>query len=396
MGVLCIYSENFIYHPFVPLDMAEQKNTENDQNNSLQSTQNNNNQNPPNTQNNNQDNTSQTQIPKTQKQPAQSQNEENLMKPQQQQMQNQAQRPVEQSQKTNPTSNSKDQSSKKPQKKQEKEMSSYEKRFRSFIKSHFGGMIGDMLLDEKLSEMKVQDISMLDEKQQMMTMETIITDIFQKHNMQESKEHTILELKLQLCLDKAIALLKEELQKDNIEIDQLEVEHHNAEVLERYAKEGEEEITWGSSFKAKGSIEGKGYLFTHEKQISLLISDFAKAKKIEFNAQDEKQKFDMFYKFAQAIFNNYMSVVKEMLGYELKVEFEESKVADINLVDDIREEIAKMEKDSGHRINVISAEFAMSIGRQKFSGTAIFLDNSIQLSGDSSASTENNANQIHN
>lgn len=242
----------------------------------------------------------------------------------------------------------------------EDNMSSYEKRFRTFVKNRFGGMIGEILLGTEFNKYGVKDFSLLETKQQIEVMEKVITDVFNQHNMQQALNQTKLDLKLQLAIDKMIELMKPVY--TSVEVEYINVIHNNTELLKRYNSETEKAIcTMGD---ISGQVNGKLYLFTSDRETMMLVTDYAKKKNIEFNPLDEKQKNDTMFGFFNFIRDSFITSLKDILPVNITNNWSETKSSSIELVDEIKKNIDEQEKAKGSRVDVITAEFTITIERQ--------------------------------
>ncbi|MFW5852871.1 MAG: hypothetical protein ACOCUR_02480 [Nanoarchaeota archaeon] len=309
-------------------------------------------QNNPNNTNNNQ----QAQQPPTQNN--QQQTGGNVVRPQQTNtMNNAAAAPKQQQQQKTATP------AKQPIKRSEKEQSSYERRFREFIKNRFGGMIGEILLNRELKNQNINDLSLLDEAGQMKVMDTVLQNIFKEHNMPGAMENTRLEMKLQLCLDKAAELMKDSY--DDVELGHITVTHNDQGKLDRFSAETGEKF-WSTSATTTGTLNSQAYIITPERETMMLMTGYAKNKKIDFNPLDEKQKKETLHRFFRSIFDPYTQVAKQIIGADVSYELFETSETNIDYIDGIKDENEKKEKESRKRTDVVSAEFTAELDRQKF------------------------------
>lgn len=278
----------------------------------------------------------------------------NVVKPQQQAMQQNAQQPVQQ------------QPLRQPQKqKGNATMSSYEKRFREFLKNKFGGMIGNTLLDNEMKKLKITNISALSDAEQMSTMENILHSIFQEHHMQKSEENTRLEMKLELCLDKAAENMQSYAKE--VKMEPLNVNHNNATKTRTFiTNEDSTETYWCTLGTTTGILQAKLYLFTTERQSMMLMTEYAKSQKMEFNPLDEELKNKVFYSFLNFIGTSYLSVSKTLLGIDIQFQFTETKPVDINFIEGIDKEIAETEKKQNAKVDMTSVDTKITFDRQEF------------------------------
>lgn len=247
-------------------------------------------------------------------------------------------------------------------KKSEDEMSSYEKRFITFVKNKFGGMIGETLMNTELEKYNISDLSLLDETQQVQIMEKVVEDVFAEHNMPSAQEQTKMELKIQLALDKAIVQLKE--LYNSVEIDYVRVEHNDSSQLDKYNSDTVK--AWCTFGELTGQPSGKIYLFTSERETMMMITDYAKKKNLEFNPLDEKQKNETLFSFFSTIFNSFVSSLNTIIPTNFSYKFTETKNTGIELVEDIKKEIDEQEKQKNSRVDVISVNFKIVFERQEF------------------------------
>ena len=249
----------------------------------------------------------------------------------------------------------------KPQSKnKEDQMCPYEKRFRTFVKNRFGGMIGEILLGSEFNKYNVNDFSLLEAKQQIEIMEKVIVDVFKEHNMQEALEQTKVDLKFQLAIDKMIELMKP--LYASTEVEYINVTHNNSELLNRYNSETEKALcTFGD---ISGQFNGKVYLFTSERETMMLVTDYAKKKNIDFNPLDEKQKNDTMFGFFNYIRDSFITSLKDIIPVNITNNWTEIKPTNIELVDEIKKQIDEQTKTKGSRVDVVTAEFTITLERQ--------------------------------
>ncbi len=293
------------------------------------------------------------------------QNGENeLQKPQAVQTQQNSQRPVEANQQDQSQDASK-QGTKNPTNDQERIIVPYEKRFREFVKKKFGGIIGEMLLDNELAKFNVEDMSRLTEDQQIQAMKNVLEDIFKKHSMKRAEAHTKVEMFLQLSIDKAIEILKGQL-TDDIGMSYIEVVHQNENKLKSFSSVGEDEKYWDITGTVSGGIEGEIDLVLSEKESIMQITEFAKLQNQEFNPLDEKQKKNLLFRLLGMIFDAYLGIATNMLSTNISYKLDEIKELDIDRINNIIKEANELSEKKAARTDITSAEFTVTIDGQDF------------------------------
>ncbi len=295
---------------------------------------------------------------------AQPQQQGNVIRPQQVNATNNQSQPIQAQTQANspPAQPAQKAATSQKAKNNEENMSSYEKRFRTFVKNRFGGMIGEILLGTEFGKYGVRDFSLLDQKQQIDIMEKVITDVFNQHNMQQALDQTKLDLKLQLAIDKMIELMKPIY--TSVEVEYINVTHNNTELMNRYNSETEKAIcTMGD---ISGQVNGKLYLFTSDRETMMLVTDYAKKKNIEFNPLDEKQKNDTMFAFLNFIRDSFITSLKDIIPVNITNNWSETRSSGIELVDEIKKSIDEQTKEKGSRVDVVSAEFTITLERQEF------------------------------
>ncbi|MFP4118100.1 MAG: hypothetical protein ACLFTR_04200 [Candidatus Woesearchaeota archaeon] len=286
----------------------------------------------------------------------------NVVKPQQQAMQQNAQSPVtsDASNGGKQASQNKKMSAPEPSPKKKEDMSSYEKRFRDFIKRKFGGLIGDILLDSELKNLNVKDISLLDESQQIQVMENVLEDIFKKHHMEKAKEETRMDMYVQLSLDKASNLIQQQL-NDEVEIGFIEIVHNDERKIESYVAEDVEETYWCVSGKSSGSLDSWFNIIVPDRESMMLMTEYSKNKGITFNPMDEKQKQDLMFQILRLIFDSINSILGELIKTNVTYSLDELKTLDVELADEIKNSTDKREKETGAQATMTSAKFEVKV-----------------------------------
>lgn len=296
----------------------------------------------------------------------------NVVRPQQQATQNNSRAPQQappqnvQKQKSPPAN--KKQSA--PEKKDAKDMSSYERRFRDFVKRRFGGLIGDMLLENELKELNVNDLSLLDETKQLEIMNNVLEDVFKKHHMDKAKNETRIDMYIQLCLDKAANMMKQEL-NDEVHIGFIEITHHDENGIEKFVSEDVEDTFWCIPGVSSGDLDSWLNIIVPERESMMLMTEYSKSKNIAFNPMDEKQKRDIMFRILRLIFDSINSIAAEIMKTNITYSLDDIKVLDIDLSDEIKKSIGSREKEKGSRPDMISARFEVKVGNLPFNVYAL-------------------------
>ena len=248
--------------------------------------------------------------------------------------------------------------------KKEEDVSPFERRFKEFIKRRFGGLIGDILIESELNKLGVKDLSLLDEQQQVKTMEKVLQDIFSKHKMESAKTETIFEMQLQLALDKAAELIKQSYQGKDVELSQIEITLHDESRIEKFANEESEVKYWNVVGNISGDLSANMDVIISQRESMMLLASYAKHTQRQFNPLDENAKRSMLFEFLSVIFNAVQNASSGLIGKQVSYSFDELKDLDVDSIDSIKKRIADLEKKKGGRADVASAKMDMKVSNQ--------------------------------
>ena len=299
-------------------------------------------------------------------------NQGNVVRPQQQNTQNNTKTPINAVNKSNsnasnvPVNNKTSNPSKKFQtKKSSDDMSSYEKRFRDFIKRRFGGLIGDMLLDSEMSKLNIQDMSLLDDSNQIDIMNKVLNDIFEKHEMQDAKEQTRVEMYIQLCLDEAGNQISQKL-NDKANIGFVDVVHKNEKIIENYSPDNTEKTYWIISGNTEGDIQTQIKILVPERESMMLMTEYCKNNEITFNPTDEKQKEEILFDLVTVIFGSIIDVADKIMQKNISFNLNEFASLDVDVIDKFKKAIDNFDKEKGSRPDIISLKLTIELGAMKY------------------------------